>query len=238
MYFYATKTVIGVRSSMKKMDNILARLFEDSRYFLYERGDTIIRAGDTPSGVYLITTGWVKVYSLCEDGEINIIMNLGDGDIFPLDWAITGRLHDITFAALDATTVQRIPREKFIRALRGNIEISTAASFKLASYLLRLSYELEHLPYRSARERVAFRLVCLAEHFGEKNGDQITIRARISNEYVARSTNMTRETASREMSRLARKRLIQTVNGYIHIKDMAALTKEVGKTFAVASNKL
>lgn len=221
---------------MQKMDSILARLFEDSRYFLYERGDTIIRAGDIPSGVYLITDGWVKVYSLCEDGEMNIIMNLASGDIFPLDWTVTGRLHDVTFAALDATTVQRIPKEKFVRALKSSVEISSAASFKLASYLLRLSHELEHLPYRSARERVAFRLVSLAEHFGDRDGEAVIIRTRVSNEYVARSTNMTRETASREMSRLARKGLIKTVDGHIHIINLPGLKSEVGKTFALASD--
>lgn len=223
---------------MQKMDDTLARLFEDSRYFLYERGDTIIRAGDIPSGVYLITDGWIKLYSLCEDGEVNIIMNMTKGDIFPLDWTITGQLHDVTFAALESTAVRRIPTEKFVRAFRSDIDIATAASFKLASYLLRLSHELEHLSYRSARERVAFRLVCLADYFGRPEGDQIVIRARVSNEYVARSTNMTRETASREMSRLARKGLVRTMDGYIHIINLAALKNEVGKTFAVRSESI
>lgn len=220
---------------MQKTDNVLAKLFEDSRYILYQRGDTIIRAGDIPSGLYLITAGWVKVYSLCEDGEMNIIMNLSSGDIFPLDWTVTGRLHDVTFAALEATTVQRIPKEKFVRAMKNSVDISAAASFKLASYLLRLSHELEHLPYRSARERVAFRLVSLADYFGNTDDGQVVIRVHVSNEYIARSTNMTRETASREMSRLARKGLIQNVNGYILIKDLAVLKNEVGKTFGAAS---
>ena len=223
---------------MQKTDDTLAHLFEDSRYFLYERGDTVIRAGDTPSGVYIITDGWIKVYSLCEDGEMNIIMNMTKGDIFPLDWTVTGRLHDVTFAALEATTVQRISKEKFVRALKSNIDVSAAASFKLASYLVRLSHELEHLSYRSARERVAFRLVSLADHFGMPDGDQIVIRTRVSNEYVARSTNMTRETASREMSRLARKGLVNTIDGHIHIINLLALKNEVGKTFAISSGSV
>lgn len=223
---------------MQGMNDILARLFDDSRHIPYERGDTIIRAGDIPSGVYLIIAGWVKVYSLCEDGEMNIIMNLSDGDIFPLDWTVTGQLHDVTFAAVEATTVQRIPKEKFVRALKGNAAVSAAASFKLASYLLQLSHELEHLPYHSARERVAFRLVSLADHFGDTEGDHVVIRVHVSNEYIARSTNMTRETASREMSRLARKGLVQHADGYIVIKDLLGLKHEVGRTFGAAPGGL
>jgi CRP-like cAMP-binding protein len=221
---------------MQKADTTLARLFESSRYFLYGRGDTIIRAGDIPSGAYLITSGWVKVYALCEDGETNIIMNLHDGDVFPLDWAVTGHLHDVTFAALEPTTVQRIPKEAFTRALKRDPEFAAAASHKLASYLERVSHELEHLSYHSARERVAFRLVCLSEHFGEQRDGGISIRVKVSNEYVARSTNMTRETASREMSRLGRKGIIRHVDGYILITDASALKGEVGKAFAIESS--
>ena len=167
---------------MEKADSILAQLFEEGRYFLYERGDVIIRTGDTPSGLYLITTGWVKVYSLCEDGEVNIIMSLGAGDIFPMDWIVTGRLYDVTFAAVETTTLQRIPKETFMRALKTRPAVGVALSLKLTSYLHLLSHELENLSYHSARERVAFRLVSLAECFGVRDGNQAVVRSHISNE--------------------------------------------------------
>ena len=73
---------------MNKQNSPILRLFGNGRQFLYDRSDTILRAGDTPSGVYLITDGWVKVYSICHDGEPNIIISLGPGDIFPLYWTV------------------------------------------------------------------------------------------------------------------------------------------------------
>lgn len=213
----------------------LTRLFKDGRQFNYQRGDTIIRAGDIPSGVYFIVSGWVKVYSLCDDGESNIIMSLRRGEVFPLAWAVTGISRDVNFCALEATSVLRLPREQFIQAMQADRTVSRTILLALARCFFSLSDELENLNYHSARERVIFRLVCLADCFGQLSGGRITINHHIPNEYIARSTNMTRETASREIGRLTQKKLILNVNGRIVIPDLAALKNEAGKNFSLPS---
>lgn len=218
--------------------SLLSAIFKDGKQLLYERGDTIIRAGDTPSGIYLITDGWVKVYSLCDDGEVNIISSLARADIFPLEWAISGTLHDVSFAALETTSVIRIPREQFSRMLEKDPRVAQAMSRTMADYYYRLCSELENLPYRSARERVVFRLLCLAERFGDAKGQEVIIKLRVPNEYIARSSNMTRETASRELSRLHQKGLIQHRRGYIIIKDLAALRHEGSRALSWQNNAL
>ena len=216
---------------MERTDTTLIRLFnEHGRKLLYERGDTIIRAGDTPSGVYLITDGWVKVYSLCENGEPNIIMSLGEADIFPLDWAIGGSLRDVSFTALETTSVLRAPRDWFLQNLKSDRKVCESVLLKSLDYLGRMSEELECLPYRSARERVAFRLVSLARHFSKPASGRAALELRVPNEYIARSSNMTRETASREISWLARKHIIEHRNGHIIINNLPALEKEAGKS--------
>jgi CRP-like cAMP-binding protein len=217
---------------MDKTRVILINLFKNGKPLQYERGDTIIRAGDTPSGIYLITDGWVKVYSLCDDGESNILISLGKDDILPLEWVVTGHLRDVTFAALETTRLLRVPSKQFTDALTNDGLIARAAAGMLGDYCSRLSDELEYLPYHSARERVAFRLLTLAQCFGQAEGKAVIIQIRVPNEYIARSTNMTRETASREISRLAQKGFIQNSNGNIIIKNPTALQNEVGKTFS------
>ena len=216
---------------MDAAKDALTELFTSGREFTYERGDTIIRAGDVPSGVYFIVSGWIKVYTLCNDGEANIVMSLRPGDVFPLAWTVTGIAHDVSFSALETSCVRRISREDFLQALKTSRTLSQSMLLIFAQYFFRLTYELENLHYRSARERVAFRLIVLAEQLGQRNGRQITINVRIPNEFIARSTNMTRETASREISRLNQKKLIITTDGHIIIPDLAALEREAGRGF-------
>ncbi len=212
--------------------DFLTQLFADnSRQLMYNRGDIIIRAGDTPSGVYLITEGWAQVYYLCHDGEPNIIMSLRDNDVFPLEWIVSGTLHEVSYAALTTTTVLRLPSDYFLRQLQVNPKIMKSVLRKLNHYFCQLSSELEHLPYRSARERVAFRLVYLAQHFGSAESEQVSLLLPVPNEFIARSSNMTRETASREISWLIRKGFIERQNGHIIIKNLPALEREAGRGF-------
>lgn len=214
-----------------KASDILADLFKSGRQFSYERGDSIIRAGDTPSGIYYLESGWVRVYTLCDNGESNIIMCLFPGEVFPLAWALTGLVRDASFAALAPTTLRRVSKEFFLTQLDKKPVFARAALAMLSTHLVRLTDELENLHFRSARERVAYRLLSLADHFGKPYQEGVLLTIRISNEYIARSTNMTRETASREIGRLTQKRLITNFNSYLFIHDPALLRAEAGKAF-------
>jgi CRP-like cAMP-binding protein len=209
----------------------LAQLFEKSRRLLYGKDDIIVRAGDTPSGVYYIVSGSVKVYSLCKDGEPNIIMTLNSGEIFPVAWAVSGILRDVGFAALDTTKLRRLTHDQFLQSLKDDTSMMQASMQVLARHFFMLASEMDNLQYRSAREKVVFRLLFLANHFGQVETNAVTISIRITNDYIARSTNMTRETASRELSRLNRKQLIQTVNGRIVIPDLLKLRNEISQRF-------
>jgi len=216
----------------------LAQLFEQSRRLLYQRDDIIVRAGDTPSGVYYIASGSVKVYSVCKDGEPNIIMTLDPGEIFPIAWAVSGMLRDVGFAAMDTTELRRLPREHFLQALQSDSSMMQAAAQLLARHFFVLASEMDNLQYRSAREKVVFRLIFLANRFGQVNGNAAVITMRVTNDYIARSTNMTRETASRELSRLYRKRLIRSIDGRIMIPDLLGLRNEISQRFNPATLSL
>ncbi len=216
----------------------LAKPFEQSRRLLYQRDDIIVRAGDMPSGVYYIVSGSVKVYSLCKDGEPNILMTLNPGEIFPVAWAVSGITRDVGFAALDTTELRRVPREQFIGAIQADAAIMQATLQVLAGHFFALTSEIDNLQYRSAREKVVFRLLFLASRFGRCQGNSATIAMRVTNDYIARSTNMTRETASRELSRLNRKQLIRTTNGQITIPDLLRLRNEISQRFNVTTLSL
>lgn len=223
---------------MNNIDTLPQLFANNGRQLMYDRGDIIIRAGDTPSGAYLITQGWAQVYTLCHDGEPNIVMSMRAGDIFPLEWIVSGVLHEVNFAALSTVTVLRTPKDYFLRNMTTNPNIAQAVLRKMSHYLCQLSSELEHQPYHSARERVAFRLVSLAQYFGAAGADRVNLTLSIPNEFIARSSNMTRETASREISWLTRKGFVERQNGQIVIKNMPALEREAGKGFRLHPGSL
>lgn len=216
---------------MHLLGSKLRDLFTTGREFVYERDDIIIRSGDTPSGVYFITKGWVKAYSLCRDGEQNIFATLYEGEAFPVAWAVTGQLRDVNFAAVDTVEVWRISHEEFIAGIAKDAEMAQAALQSLGQTFFSMVSELDNLFYHCARERVVYRLFSVASRFGHRSGKRVVIKKRIPNEYIARSTNMTRETASREMSRLVRKQLIEHDRDHLVIADINLLKREIGSGF-------
>ena len=220
---------------MQTADARLVQLFAASgRPLMYERGDTIIRAGEGEpvSEVFMIVHGWVQMYGLSRAGEPNVVMCLHAGDIMPLNLVLSGNSgREESFSALETTRAIRIQKDYLMKVIQDDSQIGLLIARKLNDYCERLSSELINMPHRSARERVAYRLVSLAGHFAEPGSDRALLRLRISNEFLARSTNMTRETASREVSWLTKRGYIKRDNGYIAINSLSALKQEVGKDF-------
>jgi CRP-like cAMP-binding protein len=209
-------------------------LFSGGRQLTYQKDDIIIRPGDMPSGLYYIVSGWVKVYSLCKDGEPNIIMTHCAGEVFPLAWAMSGTIREVGFAALGTTEVQRISLEHFLKAVAEDSAVMQAAAQALAKHFFALTTELDNLQYRSAREKVVFRLIFLAGRLGQVSSaddERVLIKTRITNDYIARSTSITRETASRELSRLQRRQLIRYDNGRMIIPSLSNLRNEISRNF-------
>lgn len=212
----------------------LSQLFNEGRKIVYQKDDVIIRPGDSPSGLYYIVSGWVKAYYLCKDGEPNIIMTLCPGEAFPIAWAVSGSLNDVGFAALGKTEVLRVSLERFFESAAADATIMREAAQALAHHFSVLTTELDNLQYRSAREKVVFRLIFLARRLGQSDGtndDSVVIKKRITNDYIARSTSITRETASRELSRLNRHHLIRNSQGQLLIPSLSNLRDEISQNF-------
>lgn len=205
------------------MQNILANIFKNSRQLTYKHNEVILRAEDTPSGVYYITSGWVKVYENSLKGEEKILMTLMAGDIFPCAWAVSDIPHNVNFAALDNTRLFRMPVSKFRNTIMSQPDYTGELLKLFAHQFYVLSDEVANLQYNTARERVILRILSLAENFGTSENGQILIKRRVPNEYIARSTSMSRETTSREMSRLVRERLIRHTDKEITILDISRL---------------
>ena len=220
------------------MRTLLTKLFADGNEKLYDKGSIILHADNTPEGVYLIVSGWVKVYKTDRRGEEKILMTLEPGDIFPFAWAITGTSQDVNFAALDTTRTLCITMTRFKDAVISHPNYAQEVLHLFAQQFSVLVDEVTNLQYHSAHEKVVLRLLALAESFGSEEDDQVIIKKRVSNDYIARSTSMSRETTSREMSRLVRERLIRHTNTEITIPNITRLRQQVTEQRCPPKNTL
>jgi CRP/FNR family transcriptional regulator, cyclic AMP receptor protein len=204
-------------------ETLAGTLFTHARQQTFRKNQVIIQAEENPLGIYYITDGWVRGVSPCENGDVNIVQTYFAHDIFPLPWILTNTLPNVTFIANTETNVLRLSYTHFMEELTQSPDLSLEILRFLAQQKLTMAEEYAFLQYKSARLRVIYRLLALAHKFGHASGPAVALTTPVTNEYIARSTHMTRETASREVNRLIRTGHISHQNGQYVIQDYAAL---------------
>ncbi len=189
----------------------------------YRKGDLIIRPGEVPSGIFYISEGLVKAYTMTKYHEESLLIIRKRDEFFPLIWAITGEERQIIYQALAPTIVWKISRATFLNHLVQKPD-ALAPLLDMTIEMYRLHSErIFNLEYRTVRERLLSFLLTMADRFGQETAEGILIVAPLRHQDIASSVNATRETTSRELSALERKGLLTNKQSLIVLRDIDAI---------------
>lgn len=208
--------------------NILA-LFSQGRRLFYRRGETIIYAGDMPLGAYLLTEGYVKVYSITNKGEQNLHLIYKKGELFPVIWMFKDLVRNVYYEAMTPVTLQRCDRNRMIEEMKKDPNDTYGVLLQAVEQYYLYADRIDNLQYRTAYERVVYRLLFLAGRFGRKTDQGIMIHPPLTHQEIADSLHITRETASRNIERLERRGLVRYLHHRFTIPDVEKLQAEIGE---------
>lgn len=201
----------------------LIAFFHTGTKLTYKKGESVVRAGDEPHGIYYIEHGFVKAYAITKYGEENNLIVRQHDDIFPLIWAFTGLHRDITYQALSDTALWRVARSEFTKFLQENEHVVPAIlDMAIEAYRLH-SERVMTLEYRTVKERLASFLLTHAERFHDGSAKRLSLSAPIRRQDIASSINASRESTSRALSSLAKAGYIDLKTPYIEIIDVERL---------------
>jgi CRP-like cAMP-binding protein len=168
----------------------------------FSKNDLIVNAFDDPKGIYLITSGFVKSYSLTESGNTSVQLIRSIGDIFPLIWGLGKINRDVYFGALSDVTVQRISLRDFQHASKDNPAIQKELQDKLLEVYLLLAERVRCLEQPNVKNRLLYCLNNLAERFGEDRPGEVILNLPVHHRDLADMINASREATSREFVKL------------------------------------
>jgi len=198
----------------------LVELFHRGRKLSFAKGEFVIRPGEAPPGVFYVEKGLIKAYDITKYGEENLLIIRREGEIIALTYAITGDNIQIIYSALAPTTLWYISRKVFVDHIKTRPEIAIPLLDMITDMYRLHSKRILNLEYRSVRERLISFLLGTAERFGAVNLDgTVTITAPLKQQDIASSINATRETTSRQLAYLHRRKLISTKHSLITILD-------------------
>ena len=201
----------------------LISLFHKGTKLSYDKGEFIIRPGETPSGVFYIESGLVKAYDITKYGEENLLIIRKSQEIFPLIWGITGKERHVVYQTLAPTVVWRISRRDIDEYIHTpGCSLSPLLDMTVEMYRIH-SERIINLEYRTVRERLISFLITMAGRFGKDHDDGICIEVSLRQQDIASSINSSRETTSREISALEKKGLIANSPTGIILRDIEKL---------------
>lgn len=217
----------------------IRRVFTKGQPISLGKRQVIIGNDSEPDGVYYINTGYVELYSINDNGDHNIRLILGPGEILPITWAYLGTHNDTLFyETLAESLLWRMSREWFQDLIKSNLDISNAMAMQLAQQMNIFDNRVENLEYRKGRERVIYRLLFLASRFGIRDKDMIKIEAPITHEIFASTINMARESVSRELEKLEKLGLVERSHHVICILDVETLASKLSRPIDLAEWRL
>jgi CRP/FNR family transcriptional regulator len=191
------------------------------------RGEVLAGPNTPTAGAFYIEEGFVKAYGQNSRGDQHLHMIYGPQEYFPLLYIDRKARRAVTYEALTACRLLEVLPAKLEAALLAKRRLSMEM-IELAAEQLAMSFDrINNLQYRFARERLIDCLLFLGQRFGVTSGAGYEIMLRISHQTLASNVNLSRESVSREIDRLARKDLLEIHEGRIILKDVPGLRAQL-----------
>lgn len=181
--------------------------FRQYRPETYEKGYTLLLADESPKYAYYLIRGRVKQYDISQKGDEIIVNIFKPGTYFMALTTLTGQLNSYYFSAETDITLYRAPKDAVQKLVANNPDVMQYMLIQAHVGFESVLRRMTHLMKRDARGRIAFEMLLDAEGFGETpHLRRYTLS--INETELASRAGLSRETVSREVSRLKKSGLL------------------------------
>ncbi|MBI2022035.1 Crp/Fnr family transcriptional regulator [Candidatus Daviesbacteria bacterium] len=210
-------------SVKRKLDQFFSRF----KNYRFKKGEILIRPNEVPPGVFYLTEGVVRRYSISSSGEeltLNIFKPIS---FFPMSWVINDTLTHHYFEALTEVKVIKAPKEDVKNFILKETDILVDLVSRIYRGLDGFMLRMEYLMSGNAYTKLITELLINTKRFGETVKDGTTLKIKLTQRDLAAQTGIARETVSRELKKLKKSGLIDLNNRFIIVKDIHNLEQEL-----------
>ena len=201
----------------------LENFFQMTKVFTYKKRTLIFHPNDSPSTVFYIKSGYVRVYRISEDGVELTLTILKPKDFFPLSYALNNTSHPYHIEAVTTLELWKSPQEQFLQFIKSDSELFYELTTKILIRFDNVLSRMESLFFCNASVKVAAALLMCAKGFGEEFQGETVVKIPLTHKDIAALVGITRETTSLEMKKLERQGLLTKSGRFIIIKDLKRL---------------
>lgn len=187
----------------------------------------LIRAQEEPAGVFYLTEGVVRQYTITADGEDLTINVFKAPSFFPLLWVMNDTGNQYYFEAMTKATIWIAPKKDFLTFLKEEPDVLFDLIKRIYKGLEGYFMKMERLMKGSSQVRLLTELLVYARRFGKQHESTILITVKLTEKDLAAQSGIARETVSRELKKLKQKGLLTFEHNILRIHDIQKLEDEL-----------
>lgn len=176
----------------------------------YKKGEMILLKNEIPSAVYVIESGTVKAYIIDQNGCEQLVSMHSKGESLPIGFVfwLTKR-SQYFYVAYSDCCIRLVPRDDMTQFIESSSRNLYSLCIKLTKKMILLMRRVSVLEQSSASRKVALGLLHTPDQLGVNQRPHKTrLKISITQQEIANSLGLTRETTSIELKKLQKMRLI------------------------------
>jgi CRP/FNR family transcriptional regulator len=202
---------------------VLRSLDAASYHSVMPAGALLFVEGQSPRGVYILCSGKAKLSTTSKDGKVLILKQAEAGEVMGLSAAISGTNYEMTAETSTPSQLNFIGRRDLMALLQKESEVGVHAAQALSREFQAAYRDIHDLVLaRSSSGKLAKLLLSCAPR-GISEMDELRVHSAMTHEEMAQRIGSSRETVTRLLSTLKRKRLIRIEGATLVIRDRTGL---------------
>ncbi len=194
----------------------------------YQPREPILHEHDRTSFVVAIRRGWAIVSVSTRRGTPLILALRGPGDLIGDMAAVDGRPRSATVVALRTVDGVVVQGDRFRTFIAARPKANAVVMRQLTGRLRNSDSERRSLASLTVSQRLAARLVELAERTGTRQGDAVVINLPLPQHDLAAAVGSTREAVAKALKMLRDQGVVRTGPQRLTVADLEVLTALAG----------
>lgn len=202
---------------MSSKENKIQKFFQSFSKHKYLKGQIIISGDENPEGIFYLSKGYVRMYSVFENGD-ELTFNIFKPDtFFPMVWVFTQTKNIYFFQAMTNIEVYKAPQAEVLKFIQKNQGVFLKTVKRIMIGFESLLANTQYVLFGNSHKRVASIISISSKRFGEKQGRAILIKIKLTHKDIANLAGLTRETTTLAILKLKKENYISYIKGKILI---------------------
>ena len=185
-------------------------------------GTILFIEGQVPRGVFIVCSGKVNLSTTSREGKVITLKTAAAGEALGLSAAISNVGYETTAETATPCQLNFVERKDILELFELQREVSVKVAHCLSRHFQSAYRDIHQLVLNRSSSGKLARLL-LSQSVGDEGSEEIRVHSSMTHEEMAQRIGASRETVTRLIINLRRKKLIRADRAGIVIRDRTAL---------------